>query len=102
MVAKLKSIHVEPDGELDRLLDAADGGPVVLDRSGKHYRLERIEEPTIVAPASADEVWVGYDPVALRRALTESAGSWADVDTDELIAEIYRSREQGDRFREEL
>ena len=31
------------------------------------------------------------------KALAETAGSWADIDTEALIADIYRAREEGSR-----
>lgn len=102
MVAKLKTIVIVPDSEVGRLLKDADDGPLLLESSGTRYRLERIERPFIVTPSTPDEIWVDYDPVALSKALEESAGSWADVDVDELLEELYGSREQASRSHEGL
>lgn len=46
---------------------------------------------------ATEDIWVGYDPKAVETALRETIGSWADVDTDSLVAEIYRAREEGSR-----
>jgi len=44
-----------------------------------------------------EDIWAGYDSKAVEAALRETIGSWADVDTDSLVAEIYRAREEGSR-----
>ena len=44
-----------------------------------------------------NDIWKGYDPEKVRKALHETAGSWADIDADALIADIYRWREEGSR-----
>lgn len=41
--------------------------------------------------------WGGYDANAVGEALRETAGSWADIDPDALVAKIYRAREEGTR-----
>ncbi|MCL6536966.1 MAG: hypothetical protein K6U77_13025, partial [Armatimonadetes bacterium] len=45
------------------------------------------------------DLWDEYvpDPDAVRAALSETVGSWADLDTDAMIADIYRWREEGSR-----
>lgn len=42
-----------------------------------------------------EDIWAGYDPNAVEEAIRETAGSWADVDPDALVAAIYRAREEG-------
>jgi len=44
-----------------------------------------------------ENIWAGYDPNAVDEALRETAGSWADIDPDALIAAICRAREEGVR-----
>jgi hypothetical protein len=72
------------------VLDEAASGPVRVERGGMRYRLtvERDSDP-----------WDKYelDPDAARAALSETVGSWADLDTDALITDIYRRREEGSR-----
>ncbi len=45
----------------------------------------------------ARDIWAGYDPEAVKEAIAKTAGSWADLDTEAIVADIYRSREQGSR-----
>jgi hypothetical protein len=84
----MKTFFVTPGSELDRVLDEAAAGPVLIERDGDRFRLTK--EPD-------DEIWADYDPEAVRRALTETAGSWADLDVDKMIEDIYRWREEGSR-----
>lgn len=37
-------------------------------------------------------ILAGYDPNPVAEAIRETAGSWADVDVDAVIAAIYRAR----------
>jgi hypothetical protein len=87
MVGEAKLIEVAPGSEVDRVLEAADAGPVVLDRGGVRYRVVRETGP---ATDDSDD-----DPKDFRKALEETAGSWADLDTDKIIEDIYRWREEG-------
>lgn len=87
MGTETKRIRIEPGSELARLLDEAGDTPVLLEKNGEMYRLTR---------AGAD-IWTGYDPAKVRTALAKTAGSWADIDTDKLITDLYRAREEGSR-----
>jgi hypothetical protein len=88
-VAKaLNRIHIEQDSEIARFLDEVGEMPVLLEKNGKFYRLT--EE-------TKEDIWAGYDAEEAKAALKRVAGSWADVDVDKLIAEIYRAREEGSR-----
>jgi hypothetical protein len=44
-----------------------------------------------------EDIWAGYDPEKVKEALKHTAGSWADLDTDSLIAELYEARSRGSR-----
>jgi hypothetical protein len=55
---------------------------------------EEVEARRAGAP---EDSWVGYDPNAVDEVLRETAGSWADIDPDALVAAIYRAREEGTR-----
>ena len=74
----------------------------------KAIRIKKIDLEAVLIPVESEErrrpvaeegedIWAGYDPEAVRRALRETAGSWADIDADILIADIYRAREEGSR-----
>ena len=88
MTADEKALDVTPGSELERLLEAADDGPVTFDRAGIRYRVTRDAAGDIVA---------GYDPERFRTVLDEVAGSWSDLDTDTIIEQVYRWREEGSR-----
>ena len=61
------------------------GAPIRLTRRLRASKEER------------EAIWKDYDPGRARAALHEVAGSWSDIDTDELIATIYRWRAEGSR-----
>ena len=86
----MKTIKVSPDSELGRLVDAARRHPVLLEKDGAVYS---------ISPHSSDpdNLWAGYDPDKVKKAIAETAGSWKDLDTDKLIADIYRARKEGSR-----
>jgi len=83
----MKIITVTADTDLADLLDKAASSPVRLERNGIVYRLSREDE----------DVWPAPDPDRVREVLRATVGSWADLDADELIAELYRAREEGSR-----
>jgi hypothetical protein len=85
-----KTIHVEPGSEIDHLLDQAASGPIDLERRGEHYRLNRVER-------DVKDIWSGYDPARAIAGMRAAAGSWSDIDAEELKAYIYRAREEGTR-----
>jgi hypothetical protein len=46
MLTPPRTIHVKPGSELDRLLEDAAGTPIILEKSGVRYRLDRLEPST--------------------------------------------------------
>jgi len=89
MATARESIDVDDDTQIGPLLERAADGPVFLRRRNTVYRLE---------PASSSEdIWSGYNPEAARRALLDVAGTWSDVDPEELKGYIYRGRDEGTR-----
>lgn len=81
------------DRELAMLLKAAEssGEPLRVVTNGSTYLVQ-------VQRASPDEGADGpatYDPQKVRDALREFAGTWSDLDADELKATLYRAREEG-------
>jgi hypothetical protein len=85
-----KIIKVAADSELGKLVDAARRHPVLLEKDGAVYS---------ISPHSSDpdDLWAGYDPRSVKKAIAETAGSWKDLDMDKLIADIYRARKEGSR-----
>jgi hypothetical protein len=86
MAQNLDTIHVDDDSDLAPLLDRAAQVPLRLERGGVVYRVVREDDP-----------WAGYDPEKVMAAIEATAGSWADLDTDAIIDNIYRWREDGSR-----
>jgi hypothetical protein len=86
----LRKIKVAADSELGKLVDEARRHPVLLEKDGAVYSL---------TPHSSDpdDLWTGYDPNNVKKAIAATAGSWKDLDTDKLIADIYRARKEGSR-----
>ena len=80
------TIHVSDDSELAHLLERADTTPLRLEKNGVVYRVTR-----------EDDLWAGYDPEKVRAAVRAAAGSWGDLDTDTMIEDLYRAREEGSR-----
>lgn len=79
-------VRVTPETDLPRLLDDAAKGPVLLERDGELFRLAR-EDAIAYAP----------DVALVRRTLAATAGSWADLDVDAVIDELYTARRTGSR-----
>jgi hypothetical protein len=101
MVTKPKTIIIDPDSELGRLLKDADVGPLLLESAGMRYRLERVGIEQGPETRTLDNLWDDYDPDAVRAAILAAAGTWADVDTEDLKEYLYRRRAEGTRPRED-
>lgn len=94
MATTEKTIAVEPGGEIDRLLAEADGAALILVRDGVRYRLHR-DEPG--GESTRADPWANYDPNKALAGMLEAAGSISEAEADEMIANIYRWREEGSR-----
>jgi hypothetical protein len=81
-----KTVRVTAETALPEFLDDVAREPIILERDGERFRLSR-EEDIAYEP----------DPEGVRRMLAATAGSWADLDVDEMIREIYEAREAGSR-----
>ena len=81
-------MHVTSETELPELLDHAEHAPLLLEREGVLFRLAREDEEDIAYEPSSELV---------RQMLAETVGSWAELDADELIADIYEARKAGSR-----
>jgi hypothetical protein len=88
MHAPPKKIIVNPNSEVARLLDKAAERPLLLEKDGVRYRLNREEEP---------DIWGEYDAKKVEEAIAVTAGSWSDIDADAVVAALYRAREEGSR-----
>ena len=86
MITEPKRIKVNPNSEIARILDEAKENPVILESNGETYRLYHEKGNDL-----------GFDPEEMKHAIANAAGSWADLDTDVMIENLYRAREQGSR-----
>ncbi|HZS00278.1 MAG TPA: hypothetical protein VFE37_16305 [Chloroflexota bacterium] len=87
MAVEPKPIKITPSVRLADLLAQADRAPVVLEKNGVRYRLSREDE----------EQGTDVSPEEYQAILNETIGSWADLDTDALIEQVYRWRAEGSR-----
>jgi hypothetical protein len=85
MALRKKIITVSTQGEIARLLDEAADGPLILEKDGIRYRLDR--EGSSDLPA--------YDAAATLAGIRAAGGSWSDLDAEALKADLYRAREEG-------
>lgn len=88
MVATPRTVQVEPGSELDEALATIDERPVELERAGVRYRLRRVAE-------TAEDLLAGYDPERAIQGMRSAAGSWSDIDAEQLKRDIYRWRDEG-------
>jgi hypothetical protein len=86
LVANRTRVRVTPDTDLPALLDDAEDGPLLLERDGKFFCLVLV-----------DDISYEPDPDRVRRTLAATAGSWADIDVDRVIEDIYEARRLGSR-----
>ena len=87
MAPKPKTILLDGKRNVHQLLDSACHQPLILDRGGVRFRLE----------LDPDDLSAYYDPEAVRHAFEKFAGIWADLDIEEMIADLRRAREEGSR-----
>ncbi len=86
MCIEPKRVTVRPESDLAHLLEEAGDSPVLLEKDGEVFRLERSGDP-----------WARYDPEEVRRALRANAGSLSDSEAEELKAYISSARREGSR-----
>jgi hypothetical protein len=86
MATATKTIRVTEETAVLDLLDDAAEGPVILEHGGERFRLSRDED-------------IGYDPDPdrVRSTLAATLGTWADIDVDQMIRDMYEARVAGSR-----
>ena len=89
MVSEPKAIKVTAETDWPRLLDDAAETPVLLERDGVVFRLAREDE----------DITAGYDPDPdrVRGTLAQTVGAWADLDVEQVIADLSEARRAGTR-----
>jgi hypothetical protein len=90
------AVHITDRELVERITESAAGGrPLRVQVDGKRYVLHvRPETPEVTVK---DDIWADYDPEKVREAIEKYAGSWSDLDRDELIENLYRARKEGSR-----
>lgn len=84
-----KKVKVTAASDLAKLLRDAAARPIVLEKNGELYRLERMEhEDTTLSPE---------DVARSREGILKAAGSWKDIDTDAFKAYIAERRHTANR-----
>jgi hypothetical protein len=86
MLREPKTIAVDPDSELAHLLDQAAERPIFLERNGIRFLLSREENSW---PEMSDEEY--------QRVLDETIGMLPEEEGEQMLAAIYRAREEGSR-----
>lgn len=92
MLTEAKVVAVTPDTNLEHLLEQAENNVLILERNGVRYRLTKEES----AVEASGKTRADYE------AFLAAAGSWADVDVDAFIEDVYASRRSSSRPRVDL
>jgi hypothetical protein len=85
----VKKITVPEGSSLAKLLTDAAGSPILLEKNGELYRLERLEQ-LAKTPSPADVT-------RSRAGIRKAAGSWQDIDTKAFKAYIKDRRQTANR-----
>lgn len=104
---RLERLEVGSNGEVADLIRRAtsDGGAVIVQLDGAEYAVHvtdiglpvRLAHRLRASDEEREALWKDYDAERVRVALRQTAGSWSDIDTDELVANVYRWKEAGSR-----
>jgi len=101
MRLELKTIHLDATCDITRSIEETSERVFLLERNGIRYIVTRLNDENERTPPihviDDSDIWEGYDPEALRATLAEVAGAWSDIDTEELKAQLYRSRAEGSK-----
>lgn len=95
MIRELTPIDITHQPDLLRLAEE-------VERTGRPRRLRRGDrDVALLVPARSDpklagpnDIWAGYDPERVRQAFKASVGALANVDTEQLKADLKAQREQ--------
>jgi hypothetical protein len=91
MAHPVRTVHIDPGSELGRALAEGVETEVELERDGVRYRVYRVTTET------QRDIWAGYDPERALAGVRAAAGSWSDIDADELKSYLREARESGSR-----
>ncbi|GEM_PF-3010317 len=89
MGREVKRIPITPETELAKVLSEADAAPVLLEKDGTLYSLNRVEK------AQEEDIFAAYNAQAALAGIRAAAGSWSDIDPEAFKAYIHRARKEG-------
>jgi hypothetical protein len=89
MATALKTITVEPDSEVARVLEQAAGSPILIETRGARYRVVR----------EGEDPFANYDPERARAAADRAFGSLKGIDVEKFLAELKEQRAQDSQGR---
>lgn len=89
MASELTTIEVHPGSEIDRLLDLAMEGPLLLVRGNQRFWLYR--------EADEDDNRAGYDPERAIAGMRAAARGRKDLGAEAMKEDVSRGREEGTR-----
>jgi uncharacterized protein YaiI (UPF0178 family) len=84
-----KKITVTEDSSLAKLLSDAAASPILLEKNGELYRLERME--------TEDNTLSPEDVSRSKDGILKAAGSWQGIDTEAFKAYIKERRQTANR-----
>ncbi len=84
-----KTIKVTADSSLAKLLSDAAGSPILLEKNGELYRLERMEHEGNTPTPS--------DITRSKEGILKAAGSWKDINTEAFKVYIKGRRQTANR-----
>jgi hypothetical protein len=97
----MDSINIRDMPELERLADEVrrNKRPRVLRRDNQDLAIVTpvYDQNASATQADSEGIWATYDADRVRAALTATMGSWHDLDTNRMISDLYRAREEGSR-----
>jgi hypothetical protein len=85
----VKKITVPEGSRLAKLLTDAAGRPILLEKNGELYRLERMDQE--------DSAFSPEEVTRSRDGILKAAGSWKDIDTEAFKAYIAERRHTANR-----
>ena len=89
MAREPRKIKVAPGGELANLLAEVGATPLLIEKDGELYLLDRMNKEVKVP--SPEEV------TRSREGILKAAGSWKNIDTEAFKAYIYERRRTANR-----
>jgi len=89
VAAVIELVRLDPESDLAKRLDSANGKEIVVEANGRHFRM--VEEK------DRSDMWKDYDPEKLREVLLKYAGSWSDVDAEKMKRDLRTWRGLGSK-----